>query len=345
MTVKSQVTMKDIAREAGVSRAAVSHALNERYKSVFLTEKTRKHIKIVARRMGYVPNEIARSMVSGRTRTVAYIDNDLGRHDYSGRILSGIMQTASANGHNTKLFSYNEDPIERITNEIVRQRVSGVICRVVIGGDDFKVLAEILKRYMIPLVSMVNNQEPDGIFVVSDDKNGVIRAIEYLHGLGHRRIAMVGRNLKEMDSPRSDGFKSGIKKFRLNCEDLITECNKETFSGAMQKLMAMPPGKRPTAIFCTTDPLAMKVLQLLYDMEIKVPDMVSVIGFGGMNMCELASPSLTTITQPFEEMGRRACQEILKLIGSGRKEYFAERQKIILPVKLTIRNSAGPVKN
>lgn len=338
----SHVRMKDIADKVGVSRSAVSYALNNKYDGVFLNEDTRKRIKDTAFKMGYIPNEIARSIKNGNMHIIGYFDNDLARHDYSGRILSGIMRNASLNEYNVKLYSCSKDGLEETIKTMLSHRVSGVILRG-IQKDQISAFRKILHKFNIPFVMISYSDLPgNGIYVGSDEFNGCYMMIEHLYKQKHKKIALVTSNASISSSPRIDGFFKALKQFGLSISDeLIKECDYKTSKKVVKELMSLSLDKRPTAVFCPTDTHAMYVLQALYDMNIRVPDVISVAGYGGLQSAPIASPPLTTINQDFDQIGMKACDLLIEDIKRPEKECFTRTRAYEIPSELVVRKSTG----
>ncbi len=331
--------MKDIAIAAGVSRSAVSHTLNERYKGVFITDASRKLIKETAKQLGYIPNDIARSIKNGNTRMIAYLDQDMGRHDYTGKIMSGIMQRAAESGYHIKLFSPEINGTETTVNDLLRQRVSGVICRGV-SNATLDILHENLCQYNTPYVLLHSGKgRKQGVFVATNDEDGCFQAALHLKEKGHKTIALIAGNI-DPALPRISGFINAVNKLELQCTpELQKACNQSNISETIKQLRHLPESLRPTAVFCPTDTHAMYLLQALYDLDLKVPRDIAVVGYGGLHEGRLAAPRLTTVVQPFEQSGRKACELLLEQLDQEQPDCFSSRRLELLPIELSVEKS------
>ena len=188
---KTEITMADIAREAGVSRATASYVLNGRATAVHISETTRLRVLEVAKALGYRRNELARAMVTGKNLVLGVLARDPGPEP-KARLLAGILEESGAHGYFVKVLHHpQEEDIREVAARCVEQRLAGVIVdrpsHVAIGA-----LHAELQRYRIPMILADDSVwQPGAVTVTSDDVQGCRLAVEHLATLGHRRIVQI----------------------------------------------------------------------------------------------------------------------------------------------------------
>lgn len=337
------VTIKDIAKEANVSYAAVSIVLGERSKPGSIGKETRERIKEIAARMGYRRNAIATNMRSGKTKVIAFISSDISQ-EYTSKVLDGASTAIDRNHFFLKLITIKKDDSFKISIErLLEQRPSGLILRG-ISAEQLEFLSNIAKSHDVPIACVDNYSDIHGtINVFSDDTIGMQSMVEHLHSLGHQRIAHIANGLHlGFAARRYHGFCQSMKKCGLAVDDALFleglyETCPEKFHAFIQKIVS--GGILATAITVSTDFQALTAMNIVQSSGKRVPDDVSIAGYGDMLFSQSSFPSLTTVKQPFEKMGMAAADELIKAI---RCEQF--ESTIEVPTELVIRNSSGPAK-
>ena len=335
------VTMKEIAKAANVSQPTVSLILNKKSSSVRISEKTRKKVVATAKKLGYRRNELASSMKTGKNNVIGFIS--CLPTSYTMEMIAGASNELDKNGYLLKVFlpqnAGAEYPITDSAIKCVEQRLAGVICH-----SWFEKVHKELQQYGIPLVAIDSEYPFDYcVNVMTDEEDGAKKATEYLIKLGHRRIGHLTSNFSaHFVSMRLNGYQKALKNANIPCiREMVQKLNSgfgleeediTSISDYLQKV-------QPTAIFCSTDPLAMKLLQVCYKLNIKIPDDLSIIGFGGLDYSLISSPSLTTIDQPFFKIGEVAAQKIMSLSENGSLQ--ESEMKTYLPTELLIRESTA----
>ena len=339
------VTMKTVAETAGVSRATVSYVLNGRHheKGLNINPETVTKVEETAIKLGYRRNELARSVRTGKTNVFGFIGS-LGT-SYVMDIISGITTTCAANNYLLKIFPLEEHAdIETIAKQCIEQRLSGVICRS-LTEHQLDVLHQELQNFDMPIVLVDSSFSHNWCSrVISDDINGGKIAVEHLLELGHRRIANVSNPLDNAFSVmRNSGYcramsNAGIAKDdRLVC--IVPQFYEitEYFSETIRQLLIE---QQPSAILCNSDPIAMKVIQVANSIGLRIPEDLSVIGYAGLNYTVLATPPLTTVKQPFIDMGEKAAQILISEVTQA-----TQVQEVRLPVELIVRKSTAVVSS
>jgi LacI family transcriptional regulator len=334
------VTLKDIANKTGINKGSISHVLNNHPKAMELKAETREKIRKSALEMGYCRNEMAHAIVTGRGKGIAFIAADMGGVSYTGKVQEGIFEEASERGYAVYFYHLTAGNQQEIIRKIREWRIVGVIFHVA----DLSFSAEIsqeLNRLGIPFgtVNLGNELQP-GIGVTTDDFQGAVDVVEHMAKLGHRRIAhLTMKERAEFAVNRCNGYLEGMKLFAAGTPPRIIESGSDNYSDVCRQLLSEPEEQRPTAVFCVMDNVAMELMRVAIKLGIKLPQQLSIAGFGNMDMAEYAVVPLTTVSQPFRKMSRLTVSKIIDAI-----ENPDSPGKIIslkLKTKLIIRESTA----
>ena len=339
------VTMKTVAASAGVSRATVSYVLNGRHheKGLNINPETVLKVEAAAAKLGYRRNEIARSVRTGKTNVFGFIGTM--EASYTMDIISGIATTCEENNYLLKFFQLNNNiDIALIAKQCIEQRLSGVICRS-LTEEELNILHQELQAFEMPIVLVDNSFSHNWCSrVISDDVAGGQMAVEYLLKLGHQKIANISNSLDNGFSVmRHTGYcralaGAGIENDeQLTCIVPLNYELTESFSAIVKQLLIE---QQPTAIFCNSDPIAMKIIQVANDEGLRVPEDISIIGYAGLIYTQLSTPQLTTVKQPFIDMGKEAAKILLEEVTQK-----TPIREVKLAVELIIRKSTAPIND
>jgi LacI family transcriptional regulator len=326
------VTIRDVARAAGVSISTVSRALAAPEQ---VAESTRALVQATAHKMGYRPNRNARGLVTGRSNSIGLVVPDL-ENPYFGSVCKGVQARARAAGYAVFIADTNEDPTveTEIVHSLIKQ-VDGVILCSARGTDaEIKKLAK-----QTPLV--LANRLLDGIPSVIFDNGGGLRAVlRHLVALGHRRIAYAGGP----SSSWSNGERSrAFAAFGSESEELeLIELGNfpPFFSGGIQAGdLAIASGA--TAVVAYNDIMALGLIDRLRQRGLSAPHDLSVTGFDNVAVSTFVWPNLTTVDLPRVQMGRMSVDLLLAMVLDGQSEV---RPATALPAELIVRQSSGVVR-
>ena len=346
--------MSDIAAKAGVSASTVSFVLNDRHEAVRISESTRQRVLQAANEMGYRVNHQARAMRTSNTRTIGIVGGDLCA-ELVGCMLSGILEEVDRQDYTLKILPAQGDEGQR---QMIR-RASELRLMGVIGLHlspqmvaEFHAEAQSCKY---PLVLLDTHDTVAKVLqVVSDDDGGVAAVISHLTGLGHKRIAMIsGVGNSTLTLLREAAYEREMACYGLpvpkgflargDFDDLAPSAQ------AVRGLLMLPPAERPTALFCAGDRIALAALQVAQQMELEVPRYLSVVGFSDYSAAEFAAPALTTVQQPFRDMGRLAVRRLLQASADEKclpcdGEFISSRRGVLelLPTRFITRQTTGP---
>lgn len=340
------VTLKDVARRAGTSAAAVSATLNHRPgQSTRVGEETRKRIEIAAAELGYVLNPIGRSLATGRTGVLGLMlpfQSSFVEHDpFLTNVMNGCLSEAVRQKYNVMLYTATSGEEGAGAATMVDSRVDGVI--LVIPPKDSPVLAD-CRRRDLPVVSVLRDAEDDDEWVVnSSDYEGGRLATQHLINLGHRRIGhIVGNEAVSTSRARRQGYLDAISEAGVDVDPVLVrdgDFSQKSGAKAMAELLSLR--KPPTAVFCANDLSAHGAIQSAISMGRSVPNDIAVVGYDDTWFSTMTNPALTTVNMATEEMGARAARLLISQIEN---RPTTERQPV-LPVSLTIRVSCGAAQH
>lgn len=336
------VTIRDVARKAGVGIGTVSRVLND---SPLVSEDTRLKVLAAIKDLDFSPSTVARRLSRGRAMAVAVIAPFFTRRSYVER-LQGIEHVLSASGYD--LILYNVETVAR-RDECLRsvprvERLDGLL---ILSLSPTLDETQRLNDLGVPTV-LIDTSSDSLSYVCIDDVNGAQQAVRHLIELGHTRIAYIGEYLD--DNPfRFQPLVDRHKGYRLALDQaeipFRTEYHRQGKYGWIEarrmahELLALP--EPPTAIFAYSDTLAFGVLEAAQQAGIRVPDDLSIIGFDDVEIAQYFQ--LTTVRQPLYESGARGAEMLLAQLQGVEQESY---QKIVLPTELVVRaTTAQPAKS
>ncbi len=331
------VTIKDVARAAGVSVASVSRALNG-HSSV--TDATRVRIKKAAAKLRYMPNSAARSLITQRTQTIGALLPDLHGAFFS-ELIRGIDLAARERGMHLLVSSSHGDSTEAAAAlNAMRGRVDGLL--VMSPHADAHFIADNVPAEL-PLVLM-NTWGSDGghTTLTVDNYGGAMAMMQHLCGLGLRRIAFVSGPVNNFEAQeRLRGYREGLRDLAPGAEPLVLDGDFTEASGyrAAMRVLKTPP----QAIFAANDMMALGCLSAISDMGLRVPHDVALGGFDDIPMAHYTTPSLTTVRVPIAHLGSNAMERVCDQIAHRRTNAVSAQPRIsrALDVGLVIRDSTS----
>jgi len=333
-----KATIYDIAREAGVSIATVSNAINGKGK---ISQKRRREILEIMERMHYQPSVIASALMGKKTFTLGLLIPDVS-NPFFAEIARAIEDQAHHSGYSVIICSTDnkDERIERYIKLLEQKSVDGIIIGT--GIDNLEILKQLLSK-SIPVAMIARDVDSLSLHtVITDDFYGGTIAAEHLIGLGHRKLAVLAENLKVSSSrERVRGFKSALLEANIPFDDTnVVACDYKIEDGKRGAKALLRKGDRPTAIFCCNDMLAIGVLQAAKDEGLQVPGDLSVIGFDNTILSNVVNPPITTVAQPMEYMAKL----VFELIVSNLENDLAPKKRIVLRPELIVRESTASVE-
>jgi LacI family transcriptional regulator len=334
VVTKTPVTIRDVARLAGVSVGTVSKALNGYGQ---LREQTRDAVRNAAERLGFRPNDLAQSLLRKRSFTVGLISTDsYGR--FSIPVLEGI-ESALEPTRLSVFLCRADDPVRerRHVDSLLAKRVDGII---VTGRRTDRRSPLDLGGASVPVVyAFAQVADPRALCLLPDDRGGARLAVDHLIELGRRRIAHVTGPVDfEAVRKRRQGFRDALAAagLRGRAGHVLTGAWSEAFGREAAQHLA---GLRPAidAIFCGSDQIARGVIDSLRETGVRVPDDLAVVGFDNWDVIAAATrPPITTVDMNLHELGRQAGLRLLDMIDGPRPSGVE-----CLPCRLVVRQSCG----
>tara|TARA_R110000765_G_scaffold294795_1_gene389909 strand:+ start:1508 stop:2524 length:1017 start_codon:yes stop_codon:yes gene_type:complete len=333
-----RTTLKDIANVLSISTAAVSKALND---DTRISVKTKKAVKQVAKELNYQPNHLASALRKGKSNLVGVIVPRTNSSFFSS-VVENMEEVLNKAGYNIIITQSNESFEKECKNidTLLYTQVDGIIASMANETVDLSYYEKI-KSNGIPLILFdrgENNLNVDYVGINDYDSSHMI--IEHLVAKGCKRIAHIGGYRRtRIFNNRIRGYIDAIKKHDLPHDDeLLIESSLTLEDGRrqMEKLLALE--NRPDAVYVASDYAALGALQVLKEKNIKVPEDIKLVGFGNEPFTSLVTPSITSVSQHSEQIGRLAAETFL---GYVEKDIVVQSlNKIILDSELIIRSSS-----
>lgn len=311
-----KVTIRQVAERAGVSPATVSRVLN---RPELVELETRERVRAVMEELDFHPNAMARGLSTNQTGSIGLVVPGI-TDFFFNEIYGGIEQATRELG--MKVLVYDSEHSRHRALEaftfLKQHQVDGIIFTSKLVTEDYDA---VLERLGIPVVLALTQSEaktPLPCYKV-DDVKGVFDAVAYLVSRGHRRIGMLAATLDDEMTGRHryQGYKSAMSYYKLPYDDRYVVFGEYRFTdgySAMQRILQNQSEIQLTALVTASDEMAIGAVRCLYDNGFRVPEDISIVGYDDLSIAKMVTPRLTTIRQPFKEIGERAVNEIIHLI-------------------------------
>ncbi|WP_221353488.1 LacI family DNA-binding transcriptional regulator [Streptomyces beigongshangae] len=338
MGARQRPTIKTVAARAGVGRTTVSRVING---SELVSEKAREAVLAAIAELKYVPNSVARGLVTSRTNSIALVipesESRLGSEPYFSAVIRGVS-TALARTRMQLQLVLVRDQAERdqLTESVAERRVDGVL---LVSVHEHDPLPGLLEDMGLPTVLAGRRSPAESLsHVHSDNAGGAAAAVGHLLARGRRTIATITGPV-DMDVSRSrlQGWREALEKADHETSDRLVASGDFTEEGgeaAMRSLLEQVPSL--DAVFVASDVMAAGALVELRRQGRAVPDDVAVVGFDDSIIARHTNPSLTSVRQPVEEIGNRIAHILLEEIGDP----DGPRRHVVLPTELVVRESS-----
>ena len=334
-------TIKDVAKMADVSISTVSRVIND---SKPVSPEARRRVLHAIDVLDYKPNEVARSLVTKKSNLIGVIVEDIGLN-FISRILQGLEEVGKMYNYDILLSSSYKDLKTEVkfANLLLQKQVEGII---VVSNMQKSKLEYKLEEAKIPHVLINNFYQVEKFQASIDFEKASKNMVELLMKKGHKKIASLAVK-KDIDRTlerfKVKGYEKAMEEHNLKKVQLFVDgWQSENIEKEKEKIIKTIKEENITAIFTTYDTLAINLINVLYDNGIKVPEDVSVTGFGGGYLSSIYRPRLTTVKMPYYDIGAISIRQILKTISNKEKEIKGEG--VLLPIRILERESVKEIK-
>ena len=337
------ITIKDIARIAGVGVSTVSRALNNHPD---INPDTRNHIMEVVDKYGFVPNTSARNLKITESKTIAILVKGMTNPFFVKMI--GVMEEEIQEKHYSMELRHLEENMDgvEVALELVKEKK---LCGIIFLGGLATLHPEKLEALGVPFVLSTVSEEAEDLnysSVCVDDVGESYKMVNYLIGMGHRRIAIMAapKSDDSIGNLRMQGYLKALKDNGITVDEgLIWHAKEDTDTYSMENgynvmKEQLAQNRDFTAVFAISDTMAIGAIRALHEAGIKIPDEISIAGFDGINMGKYCIPSLTTVVQPFSRMARKTTELLFDVIRKG-----GEHRKVTMEASILERESVAKI--
>jgi DNA-binding LacI/PurR family transcriptional regulator len=339
----------DVAKEAGVSKTAVSFAFNSPER---LNPATAAKIRRIADELGYQPNPVARMLAQKRTMTIGLLTPQVlsvvFANPFYAELCAGVASATDQAGYGLLFVSPLQGSLVRA---IARATVDGFVA---VGLSEDHPEVEQIRRASLPMVLVDGGALPEHGLVESNDEVGARAAARHLLSLGHRDFVVVGVEPPNMPglleysagptetiaSRRLTGYRQGLELGGVKLKDDQIVVGPATFDGGVASFRRVwEDGLRPTAVLAMSDVMAIGVMWAIREAGLNVPQDISIVGFDDLDVAPHSNPALTTVHQPVRAKGEEAAKLLLRMIAHPDNERPEHKT---LDTRLIIRGSTAP---
>ena len=332
-------TIIDVAREANVSYSTVSRVLND---YPHIKADKRQRVLDAIDRLGYVANQMARTLAGGQARVVGLLVPDL-MTEYTAQILLGIDEELAISGYDLMLHTTHHERTKETeyTRTLTQGMTEGLLLLLPLNPDAY---LQTLREQQFPYV-VIDHQGFDDFSstVTAANYRGAFEAVNYLIGLGHKRIGFIaGTEATSSARERQEAYSAALAEvgISLDCA-LIAPGNFDQPGGFKAAQALLDLAQPPTAIFAANDVSALGAIEAARSRNLRIPEDLSIVGFDDIPRALYSYPPLTTVRQPLAEIGRLATRLLLKHI----KNPDQPTERIVLETEFVIRESCQPPRS
>ncbi|MCU0393328.1 MAG: LacI family transcriptional regulator [Thermoflexibacter sp.] len=339
----TQITIKDIAKQLNISVSTVSRALRGMPE---INPETRKAVIELAEKLDYQPNQLAKNLAKSSTKTIGVIVPNLSYYFFSA-VLNSIEEAAMQAGYSVLVCQTNESRAKEVINiqNLMRGQVEGLLISLSRETDDCEHIHKLLQKN-VPLVLFDRYMNDlDASKVIVDNHTAAFKATEHLIENQCDRIGfLAGPPHLLISNQRLSGYKAALEKHGIAFDSrYVFHCDYTKENAINQTLAMMELHPAPNGIFTVSDRVALATIFALKSKGYRIPQDVAIVSFNNEPVCEFLTPSLSSISQPIDTIGKESVRLLLEQIES--KEDQLPKKISILETDLVIRESSVRVKN
>ncbi len=328
------ITIYDVARESGFSMATVSRVVNG---NTNVKPDTRKKILETIERLGYRPNAVARGLASKKTTTVGVVIPDIA-NAFFAEVVRGIEDIANMYHYNI-ILSNSDEKVDKelsLINTLLEKQVDGLLF---MGGEVTESHQEIFKSTTVPIV-LAATKDPENHFPSVDINHfqAAKDAVNFFISKGHQRIGFISGPLTDplTGYERFMGYKAALEESSISIEDELVRIGNYHYESGLEAMKHfLELDKKPTAVFASSDEMAVGAIHIIQDYGFNVPQDIEVMGFDNIPISSMVRPLLSTVSQPQYDIGAVAMRFLTKHMN----EEPIEDQRVILEHELIMRKS------
>ncbi len=323
------VTIKDIARIANVSKSTVSKALNDRDD---VSQKVKDQIQKLAKDLNYMPNNIARSLITGRSYTIGVFivsrDEIILEQNFGIKFLDGIAETAERNNYDIYLFTITKKNSKPYIQMCRERKIEAAIF---IGLSAVDPNVDDIKQSDIPVAVIDNILDGDNVFSLgADNEKGIMNAMDYLYEMGHRKIHFInGGTCSMVARERERVYRKYMQSNDLDKYIKVYKGNFSVESGYEAGKEIVESNDIPSAVMASSDYMAIGLIKILKKNGLRIPEDVSVVGFDNIIPGIYTEPALTTVDQQAFDIGKIAVEELIAKHKDLNKTLLIEPKLIV----------------
>lgn len=305
------ITIKDIAKIAGVSHTTVSRALND---SHLVNDATKTKIKDIAKQYNYIPNVNARSLKLDKTYNIGLFFTSLGAGTSAGFFHKAVIGATNIIKDNYKLVIRGVEDYQDYSL-ITPKHFDGIL--LVSQSEEDQDFIRHCQMAKLPIV-VVNRYVGDHSCILSDDRSGASKVVEYLIDKGHQRIAFIkGKKGFSNTHERYKGYKETLKQHGIELdESLMVNGDYSLTSGYEGMAKLLKQQELPTAVFCSNDEMAVGAMKAIQEKGLRVPEDISVVGYDESEFSRFTTPELTTVRRYIDDITAKGMTKLLKVADS-----------------------------
>jgi DNA-binding LacI/PurR family transcriptional regulator len=337
------ISLRQLAQRADVSLSTVSRALRD---DPSVKADTREWVKAVAEKFNYKPNRLVEGVIHGKTRVIALINSSISTPQHADMVEAIIDETTRQDWGCVVYNTHNQKEREaECLNQAMGLRVSGIIISSVNYNAAESFYRELFK-YETPFV-LTSEYSPDLAVphIHGEDFDKAVELVDHLHELGHRNVGLIaGARDSWTHSLRHKGFLTRATQLGLNLDNgRVTETDWSIESAYRETKKMIRNRPELTAIIGENDNLAVGIYRALQECGVRVPEDISVVGYGDSFIAPYLNPPLTTINQDLKGIGRKCTEVLFELIEQkGTAPLNRKYLNVSVPGKLVLRQSTGP---